>query len=275
MEYPVNPPDYSIDITNVLLAHECIYAVGEENRVYENGRKVCGLVFALSGKAEYITPHGRFVLDTESIMFLPESVSYIIRCEGDEPFRHFTVNFDMAQCTGGGILPKMLEEGSPVIISTGRRTQYYVMFERISAVWKRKQSGYRVLAKSILYELMYTLVCDIELGMQEEKSFRKVLPAKLFLDESYMEKIDIGELSDMCGLSTTHFRRLFKKLYGTSPLDYQLNMRILKAKDLLFLGEYPVNEVARVVGFEDANYFSRVFKSRVGTPPQSFRQAVN
>lgn len=270
-----SPIDYDLELSEVKLCHECIYPVNEETRVYEGGRKVCGIVISVSGKAEYVTPKERLILDTEGVMFLPSSVSYVVRCIGDEPFHHFTVNFDMPSSERtASPLSKAISDCMPLLVKTGRRTQYLVNFERITAVWKKKQAGYKVLSKSILYELMYTLMCDAEKNGKGGTALQKVNPAKTFLDESYMENISVNQLSAMCGMSQTHFRRLFKEMFGASPLDYQMNMRILKAKDLLFLGEYSVNEVANAVGFEDANYFSRVFKSRVGVSPANYKNNV-
>ena len=49
-----------------------------------------------------------------------------------------------------------------------------------------------------------------------------------------------------------------------------MNKRILKAKDLLLSGEYSVSDTAREVGFDDASYFSRLFRQRTGYSPSEF-----
>ena len=66
-------------------------------------------------------------------------------------------------------------------------------------------------------------------------------------------------------------RRLFSDVFKTSPIGYQIDLRMMKAKDLLLTGLYTVGETAEMCGFSDQNYFTRLFKSRVGVPPLKYK----
>ena len=59
----------------------------------------------------------------------------------------------------------------------------------------------------------------------------------------------------MCSMSETNLRRKFRKYIGQPPLDYQIGLRIRKARELLLERKYNVTEVALKVGFDDVNYF--------------------
>lgn len=78
-----------------------------------------------------------------------------------------------------------------------------------------------------------------------------------------------------------YLRKLFKKEVGLSPLEYMTGLRMKNAETLLtamWTNEYTISEVARMCGFEDALYFSRVFKKYYGCAPSNFskrRQEVN
>lgn len=70
-----------------------------------------------------------------------------------------------------------------------------------------------------------------------------------------------------------YLRKLFKKEMGITPLEYMTSLRMKKAESLLaamLTREYSVAEVARMCGFEDALYFSRVFKKTYGCSPSNF-----
>lgn len=70
-----------------------------------------------------------------------------------------------------------------------------------------------------------------------------------------------------------YLRKLFKKETGATPLEYLTNLRMRKAEILLsamWSKEYSVSEVALMCGFEDALYFSRVFKKYFGCSPSNF-----
>ena len=70
-----------------------------------------------------------------------------------------------------------------------------------------------------------------------------------------------------------YLRKLFKKEMGVTPLEYMTNLRMRKAEILLsamWSKEYTVSEIALMCGFEDALYFSRVFKKYYGSSPSNF-----
>ena len=65
----------------------------------------------------------------------------------------------------------------------------------------------------------------------------------------------------------------FKKEVGVSPLEYMTNLRMKSAEMLLtamWANEYTVSEIARMCGYDDALYFSRVFKKHYGCSPSTF-----
>lgn len=70
-----------------------------------------------------------------------------------------------------------------------------------------------------------------------------------------------------------YLRKLFKKEVGVSPLEYMTNLRMKSAETLLtamWTNEYTISEIAQMCGFEDALYFSRVFKKYYGCAPSNF-----
>lgn len=70
-----------------------------------------------------------------------------------------------------------------------------------------------------------------------------------------------------------YLRKLFKKEVGVSPLEYMTGLRMKSAETLLtamWTNEYTISEIAQMCGFEDALYFSRVFKKYYGCAPSNF-----
>ena len=68
---------------------------------------------------------------------------------------------------------------------------------------------------------------------------------------------------------------IFKRETGQSIIGYLTDQRIIEAKKLLIDSLLSLKEVAENVGFEDYNYFSRIFKKKTGYTPTQFRNLVN
>lgn len=83
---------------------------------------------------------------------------------------------------------------------------------------------------------------------------------------------NLDDLAAELGYSKCHFIRRFKRATGISPWYYILHLKIDKAKELLLDPKYSIAEVARMVGFDDPNYFSRVFNKIAGISPRAFRK---
>lgn len=263
--------DFDFTITDVLLAHRFCYANQESYNVYSNGRKASGIVYCLSGNATYCFGSNSVNLLSGKLLFLPATSSYTVHCFGNSDFEHLTVNFQIPKSDCCKLIPdNYLEIVNEMVVDDRWDIKNQIL--SLVEIWKTKKRGYRVLSKSIVYEIVYRYF--ILLGKKfHSDAYEKIKPAKNLLDEQYTKNIPVSDLASLCGFSETHFRRLFTNVLHCSPTEYRLNKCILQAKDLLITEELSVSEVANLVGFEDANYFSRIFKSYTGTSPSLYAKS--
>jgi AraC-like DNA-binding protein len=80
------------------------------------------------------------------------------------------------------------------------------------------------------------------------------------------------ELTSTACMSSSSFYRYFKREIGMSPIEFILKERIKYAKSLLKNPFIQVNQVCYESGFEDCNYFIRVFKKYEGITPKQYQQ---
>ena len=99
--------------------------------------------------------------------------------------------------------------------------------------------------------------------------YRRIVQAKLFMDNNYADKIDLDNISDEACFSKFHFVRLFKSIYGKTPHQYLITVRIEKAQQLLRAGT-PVSEACFLVGFDSLTSFSGLFKRVFGITPSAY-----
>lgn len=87
----------------------------------------------------------------------------------------------------------------------------------------------------------------------------------------YFEKHSVASLARLAGLSPTHFSRVFKEAFGTSPIDWLRRERISQAKRRLADTGDDIKEIAEQVGYSDRYFFSKDFKKHTGFTPTQFR----
>ena len=92
-----------------------------------------------------------------------------------------------------------------------------------------------------------------------------------FIRMNLKENISMKNLSEKACMSSTSFYRFFKRELGVSPIEFVLNEKIKCAKLLLKNPSIQINEVCYLSGFEDANYFIRLFKKHEGITPKQYQ----
>lgn len=101
--------------------------------------------------------------------------------------------------------------------------------------------------------------------------YKRIVQAKLFIGANFSEDIDLNNIADEACFSKFHFIRLFKTIYGKTPHQYLIKVRIENAK--LFLQEgISVSETCFRVGFDSLSSFAGLFKQYTKLSPSVYQQ---
>lgn len=100
----------------------------------------------------------------------------------------------------------------------------------------------------------------------------ELLEVKSYLDEHYMEKIVLDDLSERFFINKFYMTRIFKETYGVTINNYLISKRITRSKQLLRFTDMTVDEIGNAVGMGDANYLSRMFRKVEGSSPREYRK---
>lgn len=263
----------SIEITEVLLAHKCTYRPGELCNVYSKGRNFSGFVCPIAGMAIYRPENGEmFTVKAGEIVYLPEMSRYTVQ-GADKGFTHFTVNFLLSSNSENvqSCFAQLFGD-IPVKVSTDKFDDVRTLFTKAVAAFGTNMPGAMLLVKAQIFEIMYIFFAQAMRKSAVGGEYDALITAKEYIEAHFCENIRAKELSKLCSMSETNLRRKFREYTGQPPLDYQIGLRIRRARELLLERKFNVSEVAALTGFEDVNYFSRLFKKRVGVSPQTYEK---
>ena len=103
-------------------------------------------------------------------------------------------------------------------------------------------------------------------------------PAKLgaaarhYVECNFAHPITLTSVAQHFNVSSGYFSHLFRQENGESFIAYLTDLRMREAERLLLDSTMNVSEIARSVGFENPNYFTRIFQKRYGLPPSDYRE---
>jgi len=93
-----------------------------------------------------------------------------------------------------------------------------------------------------------------------------------WIAEHYNEQSPVTAMVRLSGLAERSFKRRFQQATGMPPLEYVHTLRLEEAKQMLESGDQPIEAIANEVGYEDAGFFSRLFRRKVDLTPAQYRK---
>jgi AraC-like DNA-binding protein len=128
--------------------------------------------------------------------------------------------------------------------------------------------------KALEFELAALIVHESTLKYQSElrlQQLQRVLPALGLIHGDIAANFTREKLAAHVYLSPSRFATIFKEALGLSPIDYIVKLRMQRAQQLLLDTHLLIEQVAAKVGYDDALYFSRLFKVHYGLSPRQYR----
>lgn len=146
------------------------------------------------------------------------------------------------------------------------------LFERANRALEAEATGYHQVLSGITFDLLFRLHA-IQCGEKRLSSLSDSVArkTKLLIAQRLAEKVDWHQLSSELGVSYSSMRHAFRQHTGISPHQYQMQLRLNKAKSLLRGTRDSVKEIADQVGFDCPFHFSHLFKSKTGLSPSLWR----
>ena len=135
------------------------------------------------------------------------------------------------------------------------------------------QRTIKLLVQGIVIELLrrYDELPEEDNNIVKSTDMSQIATALDYMNKHYSESIKAGELSELCNMSETHFRRLFESYINMPPMEYLNLIRVQKACELMNKTNESMKLIAQKCGFTTQSTFNRNFRKFLDTSPYQWK----
>ena len=238
------------------------------------GRIDYQLLFIASGKTHfYIGGKDQVVTAGHMVLFQPKEEQHYEYFGEDKP-EVYWVHF-----TGSAVKEILRSYDIPLdehIFFSGTPAAYTQLFKNMIEEFQTCRVGYKEMLEMNLRQLFMMIQRTrlekppiVTTAVQLEMDY-----ARQYFHDHYNEPINIEEYALSRHTSISLFMRNFKKVFGVSPKQYILNIRMNNAQNLLESTDYTVAEISAIVGYDNSLYFSRIYHKQKGQAPSDYRKRM-
>lgn len=135
-----------------------------------------------------------------------------------------------------------------------------------------RTTGFELGVKAAMLELIaQLLVLQPQPPAAEPPGTTRLKLVLQQIQNNYAQPMTVGQVSDICGCSASHFMRWFREMTGSSFVSYLNEYRLAEAAKQLRSTEEKVLTIAQEAGFESLSNFNHQFKLRYGVTPREYR----
>ena len=208
------------------------------------------------------------IIPAGHILIFPPHVAQIYTYYANDNPEIFWIHFTGTDCY------HLIDSSQIKQVYIGENLQIKTLFQEIIQELQLK----KILFENIIIHDLYKLLTLIERSKSFQHNFsedRSSLDRLIIqLNHHYMDAWTISSMASYCNLSKDYFAHYFKKTLGLAPMHFLTRLRIEKAVELLQDEDLSVSYIASLVGYEDALYFSRVFKKATGFSPKTYHKMI-
>lgn len=243
-------------------SHICRYA----------GRNDYQLIYICEGQC-VVTLNGNvhIAYPGDCILYRPGEVQDYLLAKKAQP-RTYWIHFNGDCCLE--LFNKLSLQGVN-IIKTEQNREIEHLVSRVCQYYNLKIPNYEWICSGLMQSILALLSNEAHradlpsAGKSTDKISELISRIKIVPNLN----ITVSECADFCSMSKPHFSRVFKRTTGMSPVQFMLDIRIERAKELLDFTDMHIAEIAEASGFYDQNYFARTFKKITGVSPTQYRHA--
>ncbi|MBO7192928.1 MAG: AraC family transcriptional regulator [Bacteroidaceae bacterium] len=140
-------------------------------------------------------------------------------------------------------------------------------------ILSEEKKAFQQIAASLVISLIGRIhYKDLNHNNGETYITRIINQSKAIMKEDFASNTPLGQIAQSLGISYSLFRREFKNRCGISPGQYRLELRLVKAKEMLHTTNMSIADISSRLHFECIGQFSTFFKKKTGLSPLEYRK---
>lgn len=260
-------------------------AVNPYNEYYCAGRHTHDFIeikYIISGKGKHIINGYEFDVSSGDVFVVNPGSSHYFKTSKENPILAFNLNVDMKIINSTlsdeklGTLPADILS-KPFTVLHDEQQYLKNILEGMHSECINKDIGYmEQLYADFLRIMVYIGRYNSNAKTEDvnKNSRDPIFNVVSYLDEHYTEDITLDRLSEISNYNSSYLSRRFKQVVGVGISEYIHKIRVNRACIYLRESNKSFMEIAFTVGYENENYFRRVFKRIVGKNPQDYKKAL-
>jgi AraC-like DNA-binding protein len=150
------------------------------------------------------------------------------------------------------------------------------LYDEIMQLATEEHAGYQQIISSIVLHILGAVYYN-ELNNSFKNTYvtEKINEARLLMRDNVENPLSIAQIAEKTGVGYSWFRKMFKQYTGISPAQYQIQLQIMLAKELLTTTNLNISEIAYRLNFDSSGRFSTFFKNKESITPSEFRERAH
>jgi AraC-like DNA-binding protein len=225
------------------------------------------------GSGIYETASGRYPIKPGSLLLTRPGMWHRYRPHVRTGWTENYIGFD------GEIPRRILERGKPwtdrPVQYIGNREEFIDSYLKIYEIILEEKPGFQQVASGMIMKLLGYMVSIEKQRNFTGKRMEKVIREVCFrIRENIEQEVDFKSYSVENNIGYSYFRKMFKQYTGIAPVQYHLDLKIRRAREMLVSTDRSIKEIAFELGFQSIHYFSRIFKKKTGLAPSELRKTI-
>ena len=220
-------------------------------------------LYVHKGEGVFIIGETEHKCMTGDLFFCPYGVPNTIIADDNGPYLLSGIDFEFSEDMPSLTPPAEFKEH----INIHNNQQFYWLTIELIKCNAIKDKQYEAYTQS-LFKAWLLLVRNLSKENYNSSIAEDIV---VYLSVNCGRNVSLSEIAKEFKYHPHHINRLFKNRFSTTLKQYHFELRIKKAMELLTYSNYNISEISNICGYDNINYFSRIFKRKTSLTPSQYR----